>query len=231
MTKEEIKKHINAIIEITFEALKDVYDNQKEEDNKKYHYPKYSRIIFPKYSSSDNTRLSEQELRFIFVEKFNQYCKANNLDLFYSVETPTEYKYKFSNDGHKIEPIRDDVHGQSAMVDMAIHNAKFQRIALVEFKALNPDPSCFSKDFVKLKAELNENPDILTYFIMYIKAYAINKENPAYDTIQSLNKKIYASNEDGVPFKDKNTNFYCYVLKPKEGQATRIENLIEDPNS
>ncbi len=222
----DAKKHINAIINDTFNALKDVYDNQKEEDNKRSHFPKYSRIIFPKYSK-DNTRLSEQELRFIFVEKFNQYCSAHNLDWFYSVETPTAYKYKFSNNGHKIEPIKDD-DGQSAMIDMAIYNSTFKRIALIEFKALNPDPSCFTKDFVKLKAELHENPELLTYFVMYIKAYAINKENPAYDTIQSLKSKIHACDEYGNVYKDPKTNFYCYVLEPKDGQTTRVENLIDN---
>ena len=226
MTNEE---HINKIIENTFATLKDVYDHQKEKDNQSTHIPRYSRVIFPKYSNEE-TRLSEQELRFIFVEKFNQYCEANNLEWFYSVETPTEYKYRFSDKGHKIEPIRDDEKGQSAMVDLAIHAPNFKRIALIEFKALNPDPDCFSKDFVKLKAEFHENQNLLTYFVMYIKAYAINKTNPAYDTLQSLSNKIHALDESGKEFKDKNTKFYCYVLEPKKGQSTRVENLIENPN-
>ena len=137
--------------------------------------------------------MSEQELRFIFAETFNKYCASYLLDWYYSVETPTVYKYKFSDKGNKIEPMRDDEKGQSAMVDLAIHDAELNRIALIEFKALNPDKLCFLKDFVKLENE----PDVLTYFIMYVKSYD-------KDTIESLKSK--------VDNRDSNIVFYCYDL-------------------
>jgi len=194
MTQNEkfmIDVHIHTIIKHTFEALKDAYDHQKEGRDGKPNKP-LSRIVFPKYSDGE-TRLSEQELRFIFAETFNKYCASYHLDWYYSVETPTVYKYKFSDKGNKIEPMRDDEKGQSAMVDLAIHDAELNRIALIEFKALNPDKLCFIKDFVKLENE----PDVLTYFIMYVKSYD-------KDTIESLKSK--------VDNRDSNIVFYCYDL-------------------
>lgn len=191
MTAEEKKSHIQTIIQDTFEALKDAYEHQKEGYDHKPNKP-FSRIVFPKYSDGE-TRLSEQELRFIFVEEFNKYCASCHLDWYYSVETPTVYKYKFSDKGNKIEPMRDDEKGQSAMVDLAIHDAEFNRIALIEFKALNPDKLCFLKDFVKLENE----PDVLTYFLMYVKSYDKG-------TIKSLKSKIES--------KDPLINFVCYDL-------------------
>lgn len=192
MTQDEIKNHIDAIIRSTFKALRDVFVHQKEGSN---HNPigSLSRIAFPLYSDGKTTRLSEQELRFVFVEVFNKYCREQHLNWFYSVETPTKYKYKFSNRGSKIEPKLDNDNGQSAMVDLAIHDADLNRLALFEFKALNPDASCFAKDFVKLENE----PDVLTYFLMYVKSHNIG-------TIKSLNLKIEK--------KASTTEFVCYDL-------------------
>lgn len=192
MKQEEIKKYIGAIIQYTFEALRDVFEHQKEGID---HNPigSLSRITFPLYSDGKTMRLSEQELRFVFVEMFNKYCTEHHLNWYYSVETPTKYKYKFSDKGSKIEPKLDNDNGQSAMVDLAIHDADLNRLALIEFKALNPDVSCFAKDFVKLENE----PDVLTYFLMYVKSHDMG-------TIESLNLKIEK--------KASNTEFVCYDL-------------------
>ena len=55
-----------------------------------------SRIIMPFYrtkaENEDTIRYSEQELKQIFL---NLLC--NNTSFFYSVETPSEYVYSFSN--------------------------------------------------------------------------------------------------------------------------------------
>ena len=200
----ENQEHIKEIIKRTFGALQDVYNTQKEGFN---HNPegKQSRLIFPRYSKNyrkGETRLSEQELRFIFVEQFNKYCEEKGLPWFFSVETPTEYKYIFSDKGKKIKP-RQDVNGQSAMVDLAIHDENLKRIALIEFKALNPDQDCFTKDFVKLA----EEPVVLSFFVMYVKSYK-NR------TINSLKSKIGA--------KDAKTIFVCYDLET----GKQIENQI-----
>ena len=66
---DDIKNIINEITDKTFEVLKDVYKNQKEGCN----YTQGdngSRLIFPHYSTiyrKGETRISEQEIRFLFV--------------------------------------------------------------------------------------------------------------------------------------------------------------------
>lgn len=204
----ETKDHIEAIIEQTFESLELVYVTNQENSQIKP-TPRVSRIMFPKYSKqyrNGETRLSEQELRFLFVEQFNKYCNANSLDWLYSVETPTEYKYKFSDNGEKNKKPRkaeEGEKGQSAMVDFVIHDENKKRIALIEFKALNPDTLCFKKDFAKLNAEPVEN----TYFIMYVKSH----DN---GTIDSLKTKV--STDIGK------AKFYCYDLESGKRIDTEI---------
>ena len=221
MDSTEIKKHIDAIIENTFKALKDLYDHQQEKERDEIsHYPRYSRIIFPKYSNED-TRLSEQELRFIFVEKFNQYCGANNLNWFYSVETPTKYKYLIKNQEtpHKVQAGEK---GQSAMIDFVIHNDKFERFALIEFKALNPKEADFAKDFEKLDLEVKEEKnEINTYFIMYVKSYKDCK-NQEKNTLHSLYEKVYEApkTKRGI---GESTTFKCYSLETGEDITKQIE--------
>ena len=191
-------EHIEQIIENTFEVLKEVHSKQKEGYNQHPSGNK-SRIIFPQYSKeyrNGETRLSEQELRFIFVEQFNKYCD-NKLSWFYSVETPTEHKYIFSERGVKnSNPNMTDNkgEGQSAMVDFAIHDETLKRIALVEFKALNPHKLSFIKDFKKLNAEPIDD----TYFIMYIKSSDSG-------TINNLKLKVKSSIGKA--------KFYCYDLE------------------
>lgn len=192
-------EHIEQIVESTFEVLKEVHSKQKEGYNQ-YPSGNKSRIIFPQYSKeyrNGETRLSEQELRFIFVEQFNRYCEDNKLNWFYSVETPTEHKYIFSERGVKnSNPNMTDNkgEGQSAMVDFAIHDETLKRIALVEFKALNPNKLSFIKDFKKLNAEPIDD----TYFIMYIKSYDSG-------TINNLKLKVKSSIGKA--------KFYCYDLE------------------
>lgn len=205
----EPSDHINKIIENTFAVLQSIYDNQQEEKNSPYNGACYgSRIIFPKYSKNrktlpGETRFSEQELRFTFVEQFNLYCAEKNLDWFYSVETPTTKDYGFKGDGER-----------SAAVDLTIHNNDLSRLALIEFKALNPAPSCFKKDFTKLSGEMACNNKLLTYFVMYIKAYEINEKKPKKDTIHSLSEKVLAKDPENnnITIKNTDTKFYCYVL-------------------
>ena len=77
------KERIEKIIKDTFDVIQKVYHTQREGDstqregdgNHKDFCKSQSRIIFPKYSEQyrdSETRISEQELRFIFVEQFNK---------------------------------------------------------------------------------------------------------------------------------------------------------------
>lgn len=93
--------------------------------------------------------------------------------------------------------------GQSAMIDLSIHNDKFDRIALIEFKALNPEESAFAKDFCKLSNE----PTCLTFFIMIVKSH----DN---GTITNIHKKIESKGAE--------TEFYCFDLEKGEDISKKI---------
>lgn len=105
-------------------------------------------LIFPfKIQKKVNVdRLSEQELRFLFVEEF----KKAFPDLFYSVETPTVEKYFIGKEYQKMTPSEK---GQSALLDMCIFKRKdevYSRILNVEFKHKNRSIKQIAKDILKL---------------------------------------------------------------------------------
>ena len=129
----KIKQGLEEIIRRTFEVIDSVYSINK--DKKSYN----SRLIFPKYRNKNNIRVSEQELRFIFVDQFIKFCSEpqNKFDYYYSVEVPTQYVYRFphSND---LPPIvsKDEEKGlQSASIDLAIYTKTSDTpVAIIEFK-------------------------------------------------------------------------------------------------
>jgi hypothetical protein len=163
-----IRNKIIEILEKTFAVLDSVYANNDEASSKADFKKAGSRLIFPRYSNKYRggvRRISEQELRFLFIEQFTQYCQNPNTqwDAYYSIETPTEWKYKFAGEEkpHKTE----DGSGQSAMMDVCIHDNCGKRICLIEFKAGNPDEFCYVKDFVKLNAE-----EGLSFFVQLLES-------------------------------------------------------------
>lgn len=201
--KEELKKHMDEIISRTFIRLGNAYRNQ--EVNKTEFEKVGSRLVFPSYYKDKRpieTRISEQELRFIFVEVFNAYCDMEQLDLYYSVETPTKDTYKYFADS-KENPMPHDK-GRSAEFDLVIFDEHMNRRCLVEFKAKNANEHDHKKDFVKLNNPIEGGNDVLRYFIEVIKSYNDN-------TKDSLKTKL-----------DNNTaikaSFHCYAL---EGESKR----------
>jgi hypothetical protein len=111
-------------------------------------------LIFPnKYQEKgDVKRISEQELRLLFIEEFiKEYPK-----LYYSIETPTTAKYNFGDDcnGFKV-----GIGGQSASHDMCVFERvsnEYERKLNIEFKHKNGNIKNISKDILKL---LNESSD------------------------------------------------------------------------
>ena len=124
-----------------------------------------SRLVFPKYSSSnksnpDKLRVSEQELRFAFVEIFSKKCEGTNSNYFYSIETPTEEKYIFSEKvmgkNYPRKADEEDLSnkkGESARFDLTIYNSEHKRICIIEFKNNDSNPDNYKKDFLKLSTE------------------------------------------------------------------------------
>ena len=216
MKKEELKKHMDEIIRLTFERLDKAYRNQ-EVNNTKFEKG-YSRLVFPSYYKNKNptvTRISEQELRFTFVEVFNAYCDLNNLDLYYSVETPTKDTYINFADSKK-EPQRDD-DGRSAEFDLVIFDEQNNRRCLVEFKANNDSEHDHCKDFVKLNNPNEGDNDVLRYFIEVIKSYTENGDN---STVNSLKGKIM--------YYWYNVQFHCYALEGKSKRSGKGQTKGED---
>lgn len=97
------------------------------------------RLIFPVKRINSEIRISEQEARIL-------YCNIlNNLNYFYSIETPTDETYKQTGN----TPL-------SALSDLSIYryiNNEFKKLVNVEFKAHNPATKHISKDIEKIIRE------------------------------------------------------------------------------
>lgn len=199
------KEIIEEIIKDTFNVIKKVYKYQRESNAVQSLQKIGSRIIFPKYSNKNKEkgksgnkedRISEQELRFIFVEQLNYYLSKNNIsNIYYSVETPTENKYVFSEEGSPrvADDDKNNKKGVSARTDLVIYKKdkdKFKKVALIEFKALNPVKKSYEKDFCKLNNE-GEGEGILKYFIQIVK-------NHDDGTIKSIKDKIKSKKGDVI---------------------------------
>ena len=168
----ELEEHIKEILRITIKYLRDIYPTE----GKPFIDDGPRRLIFPSYSDEEKDgefRVSEQELRFTFVDVFNEYCgdsKNNVSNLRYSVETPTNGKYRFKNTD---DPHIDDS-GISGNMDLVIHDKGGERLCLIEFKANNPEPKEIEKDLVKLtnceECDRGTGKPIPRYFIGLVKS-------------------------------------------------------------
>lgn len=205
MKTETLKTHLENIINQAFERVQYAYDNNKETEPKENSEHK-TRLVFPSYSHPE-TRKSEQELRFCFVEAFNEYVVKEKLPLYYSVETPTREKYNFS-DKNNPKPDIDGRSGEFDLVVFELEDGRMKRRCLIEFKANNADQNSHDKDFCKLNNKNEYKEDVLLrYFIELIYGY----DN---GTLNSLNKK---TNEN-----KKRTHFLCYSLEKAEEISSKI---------
>ena len=117
------KEYIEEIVQKTFEAIQDAYNYQTENDPKldNLNRQKLSRIVFPQ-KRDETTRISEQELRFVFVEQLNIQIHEG-WDVYYSVETPTQEAYEgFKNGGTP----KQDEDGRSGEFDLVIFNNRLE---------------------------------------------------------------------------------------------------------
>lgn len=174
---EKDQRFIEGIIHDTFNELDKMFEASS--CNSPIVRTIESRLLFPKYSSSNKSnpeklRVSEQELRFAFVELFSKKCDSEH-DYYYSIETPTNEKYVFSEKTYsgKAYPRKadkedlDNKKGKSARFDLTIYNSNHEMICLMEFKNNDSDHRNYKKDFLKLSTEGNQ---CLCYFIDLIEA-------------------------------------------------------------
>jgi len=135
------------------EISRTVLDRLSEMDYEKNGGTSSEQLIFPQKVQAKGAklkdRISEQELRLLFIEEFKKANKA----LFYSIETPTQKKYKF---GKKYKDIKIDKNGQSASLDMCVfkrNSSNYERILNIEFKHKNTGIKNIAKDILKLLSE------------------------------------------------------------------------------
>ena len=207
----EVKERIIEILDRTFKVIDQCYHNNDESSSTADFSKAGTRLIFPCYSRqfrNGERRISEQELRFVFIEQFIQYCQETDWDAYYSVETPTEWKYKFSGEDrpHKTE----DGTGQSAMIDVCIHNNRGERICLIEFKAGNPAEFSYEKDLVKLSAEGG-----LCFLVQLLESQRSN-------TMKSILSKV-------TPYLD-GTTLVCHTIDSQYQGTKYISNEIFKKN-
>lgn len=141
------KKAVNMMVENPNPEL-------RKNSNSDFPPPK---IIYPCYSDGEK-RISEQEIKQLFIQTL-----IEEKNFYFSVETPTELKYKFSEDRKLIDPLVGI--GESANVDLCLYkfeDSKFKRMHLIEFKFKNSAEHEIKKDFLKLFAEGSEQNN---YFI------------------------------------------------------------------
>ena len=125
-----------------------------------------SQLIFP-HSNKGDVRHSEQELRQIFLRNVE---KDSDKTYFYSIETPTEYGYRFKDPKNlKVDENHKKGEHQAARFDVSLYNDKYELLNHIEFKYGNPKkktPIC--KDFLKLAAEVKLTSEKKSFFVHYL---------------------------------------------------------------
>lgn len=238
MEDQNLKNAIDSILKETFKEISNAYKWQKEkrDNSESAAGSSKSLIVFPKYKDTNDkkykTRVSEQELRFIFVETFNNHFN-NNRNKFYSVETPTNKSYVFDKDNGGPKVVSDKGKneknkGVSARIDLVIMakeaDGTFKRVALIEFKAHNPDVNDYKKDICKLINEEENNPECLKYFIQIINVKNLKR------TLKNITEKI----KDTNALKEKGEkleyciNYRCFNIHPDVEQKEMIKGEITD---
>lgn len=219
------------------EQLEDVIKNAFIELDKISREKSNSRLIFPKYRNG-KTRISEQELRFLFIEKLIPFLEKH--DCYYSIETPTNDFYKFSKNKQPIKPERlpkdtntKETKGyESASFDLVIHSNNIdkndERVAIIEFKAKG-NMHEYAKDICKLGNKIEGGKSTLRYFIIVVNKIGYsNKEKK--DTEQSL-KERFSSDNNQIDFdkfkEDAEINVICYSLEEGKDKGKFVD-LVTD---
>lgn len=201
---------MESVVEICRKVLKRL----SEMDYERIGGSSMERLIFPVKIQANGTkekdRISEQELRQLFIEEF----KIMHKDLYYSIETPTKNKYSFSNEKNEKKVGDIDNKGQSALVDMCVFDKvkeTYKRTFNIEFKHKNATHDNISKDILKLMHE-EENG-----------AFVLLLKNTDDGTFKSVFKK-FSSSFDTHLFKEcwsKNDSFIEIIILSLEEKRSR----------
>ena len=189
----ELKEKLTLLIKEACRQLAAIANNEEYDGKCHIHIP-------PK---DEEQRISEQELKYVFLELF---VKCDDMQGYtYSVETPTENKYRFSEKGEneKKEKVTPECGtGRRANIDVVIFKGD-DRVAMIEFKSGNPDEHSHAKDFVKLKEEPGNG--LLRFFV---ELYSSSDKG----TLKSIHKKLHFNPCGKI---DENTMFIGFSLNHK----------------
>lgn len=172
------------LLDKSFQQLKKAINNQGE------------RFCVP--CNGDHSRISEQEIKCCFIEKFVKDAPKGYL---YSVETPTIEKYRFSEKGKQVNP-RKDPNGRRGNIDVVIfrgNNENENRVAIIEFKANFVDDFKYAKDFCKLREEPGDASRV------FVEVFIINDRTEK----KRLKDKLFNNNKGAIAT---NTFFVGYGL-------------------
>ncbi len=217
-TNGDIKTFVNCVINNTFKTLGATYKQEEQKHTKK---EKRTRLIFPngkefsEIEQESDLRVSEQELRFIFIEEFYKLCDNSSNNYFYSVETPTIGHYDFKTDEKNPKRVARDK-GQSGNFDMVIHDMENKRICLIEFKALNVLQEKIEKDYVKLMNEEEGNEEIARYFIQVLPSHDSGTITNIQGKLRDIKRKLGKEYNNAI-----SVEYRCISLK--DGTELDIE--------
>ena len=166
-----------------------------------------SQLIFPCYRDG-NERRSEQELRQIFLRNVEE-----DKTYFYSIETPTEYGYRFK-DSKNLEVDKNHKKGehQAARFDISLYNKDYKdndkASNHIELKSDNPEEEDICKDFLKLAKEVKFTKEKKNFFVHY---HCVEETSWKSDTFSSLFEK-YRKSVDEIENKIEDKNDLSKVI-------------------
>lgn len=174
MDKQKLQQVIDEVVKRTFVSITNLFKNNDDINSPtRLHFPKYVHGV-----NSGEVRVSEQELRQLFIEEFCKDKDVSQLNLRYSVETPTQGWYMFSDE------VKND--GRSGNFDLTIFKDG-DIVAIIEFKAGNAQS--YKSDIEKLTSGEEGDADTLRYLVNIL----VGADK---GTVNSINSK-FQSTADG----------------------------------
>ena len=159
-------EHVEELIVASLKELLELRSITEVDSNTK------SKLIYP-LKRDGTRRISKQEAKLIFIKHIEQYGEYH-----YSVEAPTRNEYLSTGSVPML-----------GSIDVCLYQND-NRKHLVEFLALNPRQSYYTKNFEKL---FTDEEGLDNYFIQILqktnKSTILNVENKYTEAIESVREK------------------------------------------
>lgn len=142
-----------------------------------------SRFTIP-LNEDGKPRISEHEMKLSFIETFLKCSEFKGY--MYSVETPTQNVYRFTEKGKRQKPkciCEQNEKGRRGNIDVVVFVGE-ERVALIEFKANHAGSFEHAKDVCKLENEPGEN--VLRFLVEIF-------ESTDDTSLKELEKKLYCN--------------------------------------